>query len=223
MPEQPTNNRRIVAVYGSASAMPGEPDWQVAYEVGRALATSGYCVLSGGYGGVMEACSQGAAEVGGHVMGAEVGLFRERGQRLNQWVTEPVPFETLRDRLYFFTVTGCVRGAAWRRQDAQRNVAAVEPAASRRDPAAVRAGQAMWLRFIGSATSTVSADDLRWLTLVERADQVVPALEAWWKRRQMCRAPGRPPHLTPGRTIRRYSDFAICGTIEDTRRITGRC
>jgi|SRR5690606_20980057 uncharacterized protein (TIGR00730 family) len=185
MPEQPTNNRRIVAVYGSASAMPGEPDWQVAYEVGRALATSGYCVLSGGYGGVMEACSQGAAEVGGHVMGAEVGLFRERGQRLNQWVTEPVPFETLRDRLYFLVQRPdafvVLRGGVGTLSEMSLLWSLLQVGEIPARPC-VLVGP-MWRRFIEvfAETSTVSADDLRWLTLVERADQVVPALEAWWE------------------------------------------
>ena len=185
MPEQPTNNRRIVAVYGSASAMPGEPDWQVAYEVGRALATSGYCVLSGGYGGVMEACSQGAAEVGGHVMGAEVGLFRERGQRLNQWVTEPVPSETLRDRLYFLVQRPdafvVLRGGVGTLSEMSLLWSLLQVGEIPARPC-VLVGP-MWRRFIEvfAETSTVSADDLRWLTLVERADQVVPALEAWWE------------------------------------------
>ena len=185
MPEQPTNNRRIVAVYGSASAMPGEPDWQVAYEVGRALATSGYCVLSGGYGGAMEACSQGAAEVGGHVMGAEVGLFRERGQRLNQWVTEPVPFETLRDRLYFLVQRPdafvVLRGGVGTLSEMSLLWSLLQVGEIPARPC-VLVGP-MWRRFIEvfAETSTVSADDLRWLTLVERADQVVPALEAWWE------------------------------------------
>jgi len=185
MSDQPTNNRRIVAVYGSAGAMPGEPDWQVAYDVGRALATSGYCVLSGGYGGIMEACSQGAAEVGGHVMGAEVGLFRERGQRLNQWVTEPVPFETLRDRLYFLVQRPdafvVLRGGVGTLSEMSLLWSLLQVGEIPARPC-VLVGP-MWRRFIEvfAETSTVSADDLRWLTLVERADQVVPALEAWWE------------------------------------------
>lgn len=185
MPEQPTNNRRIVAVYGSASAMPGEPDWQVAYEVGRALATSGYCVLSGGYGGIMEACSQGAAEVGGHVMGAEVGLFRERGQQLNQWVTEPVPFETLRDRLYFLVQRPdafvVLRGGVGTLSEMSLLWSLLQVGEIPARPC-VLVGP-MWRRFVEvfAETSTISAEDLRWLTLVERADQVVPALEAWWE------------------------------------------
>lgn len=184
MPEHSDNSRRIVAVYGSAGVMPGEPDWQVAYEVGRALAEGGYAVLSGGYGGVMEACSQGAAEVGGHVMGAEVGLFKQRGQQLNQWVTEPVPFETLRDRLYFLVQRPdafvVLRGGVGTLSEMALLWSLLQVGELSARPC-VLVGP-MWRRFIEvfAEVSTISGEDVRWLTLVERADQVVPAIEAWW-------------------------------------------
>ena len=93
--------QRVVAVYGSAGIQPGSTDWHSAYALGRALAEAGYVLLSGGYSGVMEAASRGAAEAGGRVVGVEVGLFRDRGLRVNRWVQDVVTFETLRDRLYF--------------------------------------------------------------------------------------------------------------------------
>ncbi|MCZ2097645.1 MAG: LOG family protein [Anaerolineae bacterium] len=179
-----TNHRRIVAVYGSAGVTPGEPDWQVAHEVGRSLGAAGYCVLSGGYGGVMAACSQGAAEAGGHVMGAEVGLFKQRGLEMNRWVTERVPFETLRDRLYFLVQRPdafvVLRGGVGTLSELALLWSLLQVGEIPARPC-VLVGS-MWRRIVEvfAETAPISAADVRWLTLVERAEEVVPALEAWW-------------------------------------------
>jgi len=40
----------------------------------------------------------------------------------------------------------------------------------------------MWRRFVElfAETAPIRPADMRWLTLVDRAEEVVPALEAWW-------------------------------------------
>lgn len=184
MRDQPTNNRRIVAVYGSAGVLPDEPDWELAHAVGRHLAAAGYWVLSGGYSGVMAACSQGAAEAGGHVIGTEVGLFRQRGLELNQWVTERVPFETLRERLFFLVQRPdafvVLRGGVGTLSEMALIWSLLQVGELSARPF-VLVGP-MWRRFVEvfAETAAISPSDLRWLTLVDRADEVVPALEAWW-------------------------------------------
>lgn len=59
----------------------------VAERVGRAIAASGAVLFTGGRGGVMEAASRGAAEVGGTVVGLLPGF--DRGDA-NRWVQIPV-------------------------------------------------------------------------------------------------------------------------------------
>ncbi len=59
--------RRYVAVCGASAATPSQLD--AAREVGRLLAKSGAIVITGGYGGVMGAASEGAAREGGTVVG----------------------------------------------------------------------------------------------------------------------------------------------------------
>jgi len=91
---------KTVAVYGSAVVRPGEPEYQDAYEIGRALAQAGYAIMTGGYGGIMGAASQGAAEAGGHVIGVTsraIELLRD--DQANAWVSEEIKYDTLRDRL----------------------------------------------------------------------------------------------------------------------------
>jgi len=91
--------RPLITVYGSSSVHEGEAAYNLALDLGRDLAHAGAAVMTGGYGGVMEACSRGAAEVGGHVIGVTVETYAARGPA-NPWVTErrhaPDLFERLR-------------------------------------------------------------------------------------------------------------------------------
>jgi uncharacterized protein (TIGR00725 family) len=59
--------RRYVAVCGASEATPAQ--LEAAREVGKLLARSGAVILSGGYGGVMGAVTEGAASEGGTVVG----------------------------------------------------------------------------------------------------------------------------------------------------------
>jgi uncharacterized protein (TIGR00725 family) len=63
-----------VAVIGASSARP--EDLEQAHAAGRRLAELGAIVVTGGRGGVMEAASRGAKEVGGQTVGILPGLDR---------------------------------------------------------------------------------------------------------------------------------------------------
>lgn len=90
--------RPQIAVFGSSTLRPHEPGWVLAFELGRELARRGADVMTGGYSGAMEACSQGAHEEGGHVVGVTVELFEPRGPA-NRWVKERVHTQDLYERL----------------------------------------------------------------------------------------------------------------------------
>ena len=67
----------VVAVVGGGAV--DEETYAKAREVGRLLAEGGAVVLNGGYGGVMEAASEGAASAGGLVIGVLQGTDRMEG------------------------------------------------------------------------------------------------------------------------------------------------
>src|SRR5439155_10014395 len=50
--------RPLIAVFGSSTVKPGEGAYQLALDLGRELACAGAEVMTGGYGGAMEACSK---------------------------------------------------------------------------------------------------------------------------------------------------------------------
>ena len=66
---------KTIAIFGSSRRDEDSPLWAEAYELGRNLATAGYTVLSGGYGGSMAAASRGAAEAHGQVVGVTCAIF----------------------------------------------------------------------------------------------------------------------------------------------------
>lgn len=175
---------RMVAIFGSASVVPGSDDWEHAELLGRRLAEEGYVVLSGGYSGVMEACSRGACEAGGHVVGGTVGLFEARGLRPNGWVREVVAFDTLRDRLFFLVqkpdAIVALRGGVGTLSEIALVWSLLQVGELPARPF-VLVGP-MWRHFIEvfMQDAAASPGDLRWLTLVDTVDQVVPALQAWW-------------------------------------------
>jgi uncharacterized protein (TIGR00725 family) len=60
---------RTVAVLGSARLGADDPRWHEARALGAALGAAGWTVMTGGYGGLMAATAQGAAESGATVIG----------------------------------------------------------------------------------------------------------------------------------------------------------
>lgn len=91
---------KIISVFGSNRPKPGQADFEQACELGKHLAQAGFAVATGGYMGTMEAVSQGAAQVGGHVIGVtcdEIERWRPIGP--NPWVTQEIRYPTLLERM----------------------------------------------------------------------------------------------------------------------------
>lgn len=87
--------KNCVTVYGSARFKEGHVYYELARSIGKALAESGYTVMTGGGPGVMEAANRGAKEGGGLSMGCNIKLPFE--QSLNPYVDKTVEFD------FFFT------------------------------------------------------------------------------------------------------------------------
>jgi uncharacterized protein (TIGR00730 family) len=90
----------IISVFGSSRPHADSAAYRDGYVVGQLLAQAGFAVATGGYCGTMAAVSQGAAEAGGHVIGvtaAQMETFRPTPP--NQWVTEEIRKELLRERV----------------------------------------------------------------------------------------------------------------------------
>jgi len=89
-----------VTVFGSSQIRPGSQAYVQALHLGELLGKASYTVLTGGYIGVMEAVSRGAAEAGGQVIGVTCkDIERWRPVKANLWVQEEWCCPNLLDRL----------------------------------------------------------------------------------------------------------------------------
>ncbi len=83
-----------VTFYGSARLSEDHPSYKQAQNLAERISKElGYIILSGGGGGIMEAASRGAHDVGGKSVGLTIRLPHE--QQTNKYVTDVIPF-------YFF-------------------------------------------------------------------------------------------------------------------------
>jgi uncharacterized protein (TIGR00730 family) len=82
-----TTDARIIALFGSGSAPAGHPVLAQAERLGQLLAEAGFALISGGYGGTMEAASRGARRAGGQTIGVTMDLFSPR-LKPNLWLTD---------------------------------------------------------------------------------------------------------------------------------------
>lgn len=96
-----------VSVFGGSQPKEGTPAYEEARLLGQMLAQRGHIVLNGGYIGMMEAVSRGAAEAGGHVIGVTCeDIERWRNIGPNAWVKEEWRRKNLFERLQAL-VEGC--------------------------------------------------------------------------------------------------------------------
>jgi uncharacterized protein (TIGR00730 family) len=84
-----------VSIFGSARIPESDPDYALAREVGARLGQAGFCVITGGGPGIMEAANRGAHNVGAGSVGLNIELPFEQA---------PNPYQTLELTFhYFFT------------------------------------------------------------------------------------------------------------------------
>ena len=88
---------RGVAVFGSSEPRDGDAAYDDARSAGATLANAGFAVISGGYGGVMEAASRGAREGGGRAIGVTVKNFLDRAGG-NRWLSHCIEEDDLFSR-----------------------------------------------------------------------------------------------------------------------------
>jgi uncharacterized protein (TIGR00725 family) len=96
----PSRSMTVIAVIGSSRTQPDEPEYGDALRLGGALARAGFTVASGGYGGLMDAVSAGAADAGGQVIGVTAPHVFPGRKGVNRYVTVEEPAESLTERIH---------------------------------------------------------------------------------------------------------------------------
>jgi uncharacterized protein (TIGR00725 family) len=181
----------VVAVIGASQTRPEDPDYRDAMRLGRLLVEAGYAVASGGYGGLMEAVSAGAAEVGGRVIGITAPAVFPGRLESNRYVTDERPAATLTERIHdLLTISDAVVAlpgslgtltelvVAW-------NLAFVAPFSSRR-PAPIVALGPTWAELVPLLTKRLATDG----GPVQCVATVEEAVAAVKRKRTTCQSPG---------------------------------
>ena len=104
---------RVVAVFGASGSQPGDGRYEEGVECGRLLAAAGFGVITGGYGGTMEAVSLGAAATDGHVIGVTAPTVFPNRPGGNDHLTEEVEARSLVDRIGTLLDTSDASIALW--------------------------------------------------------------------------------------------------------------
>ena len=87
---------KIVTIFGTGRAKPGDSAYTLAYETGKLLAQAGFTIANGGYGGTMLAAAKGATEAGGKTIGVTCSAFTRTP---NEYISREIVTNSLDERL----------------------------------------------------------------------------------------------------------------------------
>ena len=87
---------KIITIFGTAGARPGDRIYKLAEQTGKLLAQAGFTIANGGYGGTKLAAAKGAIEAGGEVIGVTCSAFK---QTANKYVSREIVTASLDERL----------------------------------------------------------------------------------------------------------------------------
>ncbi len=90
-------DEKIVTIFGTGRASPGDAAYSLAYEISKLLAQAGFCLANGGYSGTMLAAAKGAAEVKGKTIGVTCSAFKR--STANEYISREIVTDSLDERL----------------------------------------------------------------------------------------------------------------------------
>lgn len=174
---------RSVTFFGSRSPKPGSKEYETCVEFSRAFSSRGYAVVSGGYGGLMEATSRGGTE------GRSVGVlapryFAGRHHTGNEYINDDQIARSLPDRIErlvtsseYFVVCGGTIGTilelfmVWNDAALRGGFGGI--------PQRILLLRDAWEECLGALNSTrgVFPADVAKLTFVDNADEAVTIVE----------------------------------------------
>jgi len=89
-------NEKIITIFGTSRAAPGDSSYELAAETGKLLARAGFTIANGGYGGTMTAAAQGASAAGGEIVGVTCSAFKGKASK---YITREITTASLDERL----------------------------------------------------------------------------------------------------------------------------
>lgn len=172
-----------VTVFGSARFTEDHRYYQLAREVGAALARAGFAVMTGGGGGIMEAANRGAKEAGGISLGCNIQLPRE--QIPNKYLDKFILFQHFFARkvmlVKYSTAFVVMPGGFGTLDEAFEIVTLMQTDKLEHFPL-IAVGGDFWDDFVGFMRDTmlqegtISAEDMRFIHRANSADEVIEVI-----------------------------------------------
>lgn len=91
--------KKLITIFGPGDLRQEHPLYKEAELLGGLLAEAGFNVVTGGYGGVMEAVAKGARERGAGAVGVTAEVFFARGEEVNRFISREVRVKSAVDRM----------------------------------------------------------------------------------------------------------------------------
>lgn len=177
-----------VSIFGTARAKPGSPGYQLAEEIGKQLSDAGFGVVTGGGPGIMEAANKGAYQGKSLSVGLNIELP-------NQEISNRYQDISLRFRHFFTRKVMFVKYAAayivlpggYGTLDELAEILALVQTGKTRHIPIILVKEAFWrglLRWFSETLvieNMIDATDLNLIQLVNSAEEVVAAVQDFYK------------------------------------------
>lgn len=175
--------RPAVSIFGSARIGPEHPYYQRAEQVARLLSDAGFCVITGGGPGVMEAASKGAYQGKSASVGLNIQLPQE--QQSNAYQNISLTFRHFFARKVMFVKFAAayvvLPGGFGTLDELMEALTLIQTGKSRRFPlilmnVAYWQGLLDWFRERLVSEGMIAADDLELIQAIDEPEQVVDAI-----------------------------------------------
>src|SRR5207245_8202981 len=173
-----------VTIFGSARTREGDPHYQLARQMGAAIARLGFTVMTGGGPGIMEAANRGAKDAGGRSVGCNIALPSE--QKPNAYLDRCV-------RLHYFFVRKALLvkysyafvvmpGGAGTLDELFEAVTLIQTGKIKNFPIVIM-GTDYWKELIGfidkmAQRGTISASDLTLIYATDSVDEAITHIQS---------------------------------------------
>jgi uncharacterized protein (TIGR00730 family) len=178
-----------VTIFGSARMGPGTREYDLARDIARKLAESGFAIITGGGPGIMEAANRGCREGGGLSVGCNIELPHEQG--LNPYVDLGIEY-----RYFFARKTMFVKyadafvimpGGFGTLDELFESLTLIQTGKVRDFPVVLVGreywqGLIDWMRAVQLPSGAIAESDLDLLKLTDDPDEVVAIVRAYASR-----------------------------------------
>jgi len=181
-----------VSMYGSARVQPGESVYAQAKEIAYRLGRMGFCIITGGGPGVMEAANSGAAEAGARSIGLNINLPEE--QACNPYATTSITFSHFFVRkvmlVKYATAFVIMPGGLGTLDELTEILTLVQTRKIRPFPVILFGsdywnGFLDWLRDCALTRGFISEQDFDLLRLCDNTDTVIETVRRWYERQEV--------------------------------------